>query len=64
MYIALSQPEIPELKATVKITPVAKEDMKVRNHYQRNFWDSSVLKLVVLSWLAFALITGVSKLVW
>jgi hypothetical protein len=56
MYIALTQPEFPAMKATVRITPVAKEGMKIKNSYQKNFWESKAVAFVLVSWLLISIV--------
>lgn len=53
MYIALSQPEFPTLKATLNIKPVEPEPMKVTNRYQKSSW--AWLPYVTFAWVVFLL---------
>lgn len=56
MYIALTQPEIPELRASIKLTPVEKPLMRVRTHYKKeSIWSKGVCLTILLLWLAFVL---------
>lgn len=60
MYIALSQPAIPTMKATVKIVPIIEKPVQVR---QENFWDSKGVIMVMLLWLIVSTITTIANLV-
>lgn len=53
MYIALSQPVVPEYKATVKLTPV-EPDMKIINTYSKPM-NGKAWFWATLIWVAFLL---------
>lgn len=55
MYIALSQPEFPTLKATLNIKPVEPEPMKVINTYHKPV-SGKVWFTITLAWVVFLLV--------
>jgi hypothetical protein len=56
MYIALTQPEFPTLKATLNIKPVIEQEpMKVINRYHKPV-SGKVWLAVTLMWIAVLLV--------
>lgn len=57
MYIALTQPKVPEFRASLKLTPVEKPLMRVRTHYKKeSVWSRTNCQILTVSW--FLILAG------
>lgn len=65
MYIALTQPQVPEFRASLKLTPIATEDMKIKSHYhkQNMFFGRAMCQFFTLAWFVI-LIGALISHVW